>query len=58
MSETVTAKGKTGEVSFDGRFVTITRTRALAMLTVGRGEKRIPIRSITAVQWIRAPTMR
>jgi hypothetical protein len=50
MSETVTAKGKTGEVSFDGRFVTIRRKRVLAQLAVGAGEKRIAVRSITAVQ--------
>jgi hypothetical protein len=45
------AKGHTGTVIFDGQFVTIVRTGALARMTVGKGEKRIPLRSITAVQW-------
>lgn len=38
-----------GIVSFDGAFVSI-RRRGLNRLTVGKGEKRIPIQSITAVQ--------
>lgn len=45
------AKGSGGQLAFDGRFVTISRKGALARLTVGKGEKRIPVRSITAVQW-------
>jgi hypothetical protein len=58
--ETITAKGLTGEVSFDGQFITITRNgwlaRARADTAMGRlfgdkGEKRIPVQSITAVQW-------
>jgi hypothetical protein len=47
----ITAKGHTGQVTFDGNFVTITRKGALSRVTVGKGEKRIPISSITAVQW-------
>jgi hypothetical protein len=38
-----------GIVSFDGVFVSI-RRKGLSRLTVGKGEKRIPARSITAVQ--------
>ena len=45
------AKGKNGTVSFDGKFVTITRSGLNARMTVGKGEKRIPITSIHAVQW-------
>lgn len=46
----ITAKGHNGTVEFDGDFVTINRTGALARLTVGKGAKRIPLGSISAVQ--------
>lgn len=46
---THTAKGHTGTIEFDGAFVTISR-HGLARLTVGKGDKRIPVHSITAVQ--------
>lgn len=45
------AKGRNGQVRFDGRFVTIDRKGVLARLSVGKGEKRIPVAAITAVQW-------
>lgn len=45
------AKGHTGTVSFDGNFVMIIRKGLLARMTVGKGDKRIPLRSITAIQW-------
>lgn len=48
---TITAKGHNGTVHFDGKFVTIERTGGLARVSVGKGEKRIPVRSIAAVQW-------
>jgi Domain of unknown function (DUF4429) len=51
----IVVKGTNGTVSFDGRIVTITRT-GVARMTVGGGEKRIPIGSVTAVQW-KAPSM-
>ncbi|HEV8278161.1 MAG TPA: DUF4429 domain-containing protein [Streptosporangiaceae bacterium] len=58
MNEVVSASGKTGQVSFDGRFVTITRGGMARLragttrdLIAGGGEKRIPVSSITAVQW-------
>lgn len=38
-------------VVFDGAGVTIKRTGFLSRATVGKGEKRLPIGSITAVQW-------
>lgn len=47
----IEAKGVNGQITFDGQFVTIHRKGALARTTVGKGEKRIPVRSITAVQW-------
>lgn len=50
-SGVVTAVGYNGTVTLDGKFVTISRTGALARMSVGKGEKRIPVRSITSVQW-------
>jgi hypothetical protein len=47
----IECKGINGTVEFDGSFVTIKRTGALARMTVGKGEKRIPLSQITAVQW-------
>lgn len=44
-------KGHNGTVSFDGTVVTITRTGFLARATLGKGEKRIPVRQLTAVQF-------
>ena len=45
---TITAKGQTGALTFDGQFVTISRGTFSGQ---GRGEKRIPASSITAVQF-------
>lgn len=50
MSE-ITAKGVNGTVVFDGQWVTITRSGFYGTATVGKGQKRIPVSSITAVQW-------
>jgi hypothetical protein len=47
----IEAKGINGQVKFDGQFVTISRSGFMARATVGKGEKRIPVSSITAVQW-------
>lgn len=55
MSVEITAKGLGGTVVFDGCFVTIKREGFFARSTVGKGEKRIPLGSIHAVQW-KAPT--
>jgi hypothetical protein len=46
-------KGMTGWIEVNGQFVTITRKGALAKMNYGwtRGEKRIPIASIAAVQY-------
>ena len=51
MTEPIMASGVNGQVSFDGNFITITRKGLMARATVGKGEKRIPIGSVTAVQW-------
>lgn len=45
------AKGVNGQVSFDGSIVTISRKGVMARTTVGKGDKRIPVSSITAVEW-------
>lgn len=45
----ITAKGHTGTIDFDGSFVTITRS-GLARMTVGKGDKRIPVHAISSVQ--------
>ncbi|MFD7731275.1 DUF4429 domain-containing protein [Kitasatospora phosalacinea] len=47
----IEAKGNTGQVTFDGEYVTITRKGFRARMTVGKGEKRIHVSQITAVQW-------
>lgn len=47
----ITAKGQTGTLIFDGKLVTIQRKGFLAATTQGRGEKRIPVQSISAVQF-------
>jgi len=43
--------GPNGTLTFDGDWISITRTGALARMSVGNGEKRILVNSITAVQW-------
>ena len=47
----ISAKGHNGTVHFDGHFVTIERKGFLARASVGKGEKRIPVQSIQAIQW-------
>jgi hypothetical protein len=49
--DSITARGHNGTVTFDGVFITITRKGFLARVSVGKGEKRIPLASVTAVQW-------
>lgn len=49
--EKITAHGRNGQVTFDGKTVTITREGFAARATHGRGEKSIPVRQITAVQF-------
>ena len=45
------AKGTGGQIEFDGQYVTITRKGFLARATVGKGEKRLHVSQISAVQW-------
>lgn len=45
------AKGHNGTLEFNGKIVVIKRTGFLARASVGAGEKRIPIKHVTAVQW-------
>ncbi len=45
------SQGQDLTVHFDCRFVTIERSGFLARAYVGKGEKRIPVTSIQAVQW-------
>lgn len=50
-TERITAKGVNGTVTFDGRMVTISHSGALGRMTAGKGEKRVPVSSIAAVEW-------
>lgn len=50
MAEVIAAQGRNGQVSFDGKTVTITREGFAARVSHGRGEKSIPLRQIAAVQ--------
>ena len=45
------AQGLSGTLHFDGIWVTIERTGFRAKATVGSGEKRLNVATITAVQW-------
>ncbi|WP_328474653.1 DUF4429 domain-containing protein [Actinoplanes sp. NBC_00393] len=47
----IEAQGHNGQVQFDGVFITIIRSGFLARATVGKGEKRIPLVQVNAVQW-------
>jgi hypothetical protein len=47
----IEVKGHGGQIQFDGQYVTITRKGFLARASVGKGEKRLHISQITAVQW-------
>lgn len=51
MPSPIEVKGHTGQVTFDGIFVTILRKGFRARSVVGKGEKKIPLASITATQW-------
>jgi hypothetical protein len=44
-------KGQGGQVQFAGQYLTITRRGFLARTTHGKGEKRLHISQISAVQW-------
>lgn len=40
-----------GQVVLDGGMVTISRSGMMARATAGKGEKRIPVKSIQTVEW-------
>lgn len=44
-------KGHSATVAYDGNFVVIKRKGFLARATVGKGEKKIPLKAISAIQW-------
>lgn len=47
----IEVKGHTGQIVFDGDYVTITRKGFNARITVGKGEKRVHVSQISGVQW-------
>ncbi len=54
----IEAKGRNGAtVIFDGTTVTISRKGFLGAMTAGNGDKRVPVRMITAVQYKPASAM-
>jgi Domain of unknown function (DUF4429) len=54
MSDVLRAKGQNGQVEFDGRNVIIRRGGFYGTMTVGRGDKVIPVQSITGVRYRKA----
>lgn len=48
----VAARGKSGQIRFDGRTVTITRDGLRGRTIHGRGEKSIPLSQIAGVQFV------
>jgi hypothetical protein len=51
VAEALEVKGYNGTVRFDGQTITILRKGAMARLSVGKGEKHIPLAQLTAVQF-------
>jgi hypothetical protein len=47
----IEVRGQGGQVQFDGQNIVITRKGFLARTTIGKGEKRLHISQIAAVQW-------
>jgi hypothetical protein len=54
MTDILKAKGQNGQVEFDGRNITIKRGGFYSTMTVGRGDKVIPVQSITGVRYRKA----
>lgn len=50
MTETISAQGRNGQVTFDGKTVTITREGLVARATHGRSDKMLALRQISAIQ--------
>lgn len=53
----IEVSGQGGQIQFDGQYITITRKGFLARATVGKGEKRLHVSQIAAVQWKAAGPM-
>jgi hypothetical protein len=53
----IEAKGYSGQVQFDGTYITIHRKGMIGRSTVGRGDKRIPLAAVVGVQWKPATTL-
>jgi hypothetical protein len=53
----IEVSGQGGQIQFDGQYVTITRKGFLARSTHGKGEKRLHVSQISAVQWKPAGAM-
>ena len=51
VADALEVKGHNGTVRFDGQTITILRKGAMARLSVGKGEKHIPLAQLTAVQF-------
>lgn len=49
--KTLSAKGGNGQISFDGHQVVISRRGFAARMSVGKGDKVIPVTSITAIRF-------
>ncbi|WP_406508576.1 DUF4429 domain-containing protein [Streptomyces sp. NBC_00212] len=47
----IEVSGYGGQIQFDGQYLTITRKGFLARATIGKGEKRLHISQVTAIQW-------
>ncbi|MFG2992321.1 DUF4429 domain-containing protein [Streptomyces sp. NPDC048257] len=47
----IEVSGSGGQLVFDGQYITITRKGFLARATHGRGEKRLHVSQVSAVQW-------
>ena len=54
----IEAKGQNGTVRFDGRMVTLVRSGFVARRLVGKGDKAIPLRLVSAVQFREATALR
>lgn len=50
-SQSFVAEGKTGDLAFDGSVVELRRTRSYAVTGIAKGVKRVPLTSVSALQW-------
>ncbi|GAA3207463.1 DUF4429 domain-containing protein [Dactylosporangium siamense] len=44
-------RGRNGQIAFDGTYITILRRGLRARVSIGKGEKRIPLAAVVSVQW-------